>query len=265
MGLIQNPLGSMKGQIKKMEKIVSEWMPLVTCNYIPSSLIYQGFWCTLWPSLRYALPCLSLTKTEADRILLPVYKHLLPKIHTVRTLPIAYRYGTIKYFGLNLPNLHHEQTIAKLDVLMMHHMTPTLTQKHLLHSWEHLQVEAGTGSHFLSTSYQTFGKYCTKCWLSSLWEDISLLPISIKVNNMTLPSLLRENDIPIMEYVISHYNCTTSELKAINRVRLHHKCYSLAHIVSGRGTQFCLLSPAFRSSILSSITFPKTIPIPQDY
>ena len=103
MGLIQNPLGSMKGQIKKMERIVSEWMPIVTCNYLPSHLIIQGFWCTLWPSLKYALPCLSLTKAEADKILLPVYKHLLPKLHTARTLPLTYRYGSIKYYGLGLP------------------------------------------------------------------------------------------------------------------------------------------------------------------
>ena len=74
MGLIQNPLGSMKGQIKKMETTISKWLPLVTCNYLPSSLVYQGFWCSLWPSLKYALPCLSLSKLEADKILLPVYK-----------------------------------------------------------------------------------------------------------------------------------------------------------------------------------------------
>ena len=148
---------------------------------------------------------------------------------------------------------------------MMHHMTPTLTQKHILHSMEHLQIEAGIGTHFLTTSYHLYGKYCTKCWLSSLWEDISDLPISIVINNTPLPPLLRENDNYIMDYVISNYNCTTSELKAINRVRLHHKCYTLAHVSSGKGTQFLHLSPSFSSSILPSITFPKTFPTSKDY
>ena len=68
-----------------------------------------------------------------------------------------------------------------------------------------------------------------------------------------------------MDYVISNYNCTTSELKAINRVRLHHKCYTLAHVSSGKGTQFLHLSPSFSSSILPSITFPKTFPTSKDY
>ena len=203
MGLIQNPLGSMKGQIRKMETTISKWMPLVTCNYLPSYLVHQGFWCSLWPSLKYALPCLFLSKSEAESILLPVYKQLLPRLRAVRTLPLVYRYGSIKYFGLGLPHLHHEQTIAKLDVLMMHHMTPTLTQQHIQHSMEHLQVEAGISAHFLSTSFSTYGRYCTKCWLRCLWEDISDLPIRIVVNNMPSLPLFREQDSFIMEYVIS--------------------------------------------------------------
>ena len=265
MGIIQNPLGTMDGQIGKLEKIIKRWLPLVSNDYLPSHLIYQGFWGTLWPSIRYALPALSLTEGQANRLMTPIYKLLLPKLHVNRCLPLAYRYGTHKYFGMCLPNLHHEQTIAKLDIIMMHLLTTTLTNQHLQQSMEQLQLEVGVGTHFLSLPFHPFGEYTTSCWLHSLWKDIDPLPISIISHNSTNLPLLRTNDQYIMDVVIQHCFLPPSELISVNRVRLHHKCYALSHITNGPGDRLRQLNVNLVTPSSASIIYPNVFPTPTDY
>ena len=117
-----------------------------------------------------------------------------------------------------LPNFFHEQNIAKLDTLMMHQLTDTLTRQHLLQTFEHLQLEVGVGSNFLSLPFATYGCYTTKCWFHTLWKEISNLPIKIDVSNIETFQLLREDDKHIMTQIIYLQRFDTSALKAINRV-----------------------------------------------
>ena len=84
MGVIENPLGEMIGQITKLKEQITNWLPLVSNGYLPPRLTYECFWGTIWPTLRYSLPCLSLTKKEADDLMIPVYKLLLPKDQSCR-------------------------------------------------------------------------------------------------------------------------------------------------------------------------------------
>ena len=265
MGIMQNPLGDMEGQIAKMRKIIDKWLPLVTHGYLPAHLVYQGFWCTLWPSLRYSLPCLSLTQKEADSLMIPLYKLLLPKLNIVRTLPLSYRYGTQKYFGLCFPNLHLEQTIAKLDTFMMHLHSNSLTEQHLLQSSEQLQLEVGTGQHFLTLPYNQYGTYVTSCWFQSLWRDISHLPIRFTITSSPTPPLLRENDGYIMSQIVRLNIFTAQELCSINRVRLHHKCYAISHISTGDGKNFKKVLPSFIPICSNTLQFPQMRPTALDY
>ena len=85
--------------------------------------------------------------------------------------------------------------------------------------------------------------YTTKCWLHTLWKEISNLPIKIEVNNTVTLPLLRDGDAYIISQIVQLNHFSTSALKAINRVRLYHKCYALSHIVSGDGYHYRKLYP----------------------
>ena len=117
-----------------------------------------------------------------------------------------------------LPNFFHEQNIAKLDTLIMHQLIDTSTSQHLLQTFEHLQLEVGIGSNFLSLPFATYGCYTTKCWLHTLCNKISNLPIKINVSNIETLQLLREGDKYIMTQIVSLQRFNTSVLNAINRV-----------------------------------------------
>ena len=51
MGVIQNPLGEMDGQIIKLRQKITNWLPLASNGYLPPRLVYEAFWGTLWPAL----------------------------------------------------------------------------------------------------------------------------------------------------------------------------------------------------------------------
>ena len=256
MGVIQNPLGEMDGQIIKLLQKIPNWLPLASNGYLPPRLVYEAFWGTLWPALRYSLPCLSLTEKEADDLMIPIYKLILPKIKVVGNLPLAYRYGTQKYYGMCLPNFYHEQTIAKLDTLMMHQLTDTLTNQHILHTFEHLQLEVGVGSNFLTLPFKLYGCYTTNCWLHTLWKEISSLPIQIQVNHTPTLPLLRDGDNYIMSQIVQLNHFSTNALRSINRVRLVYKCYAMSHIISGDGYRYRNLSPNFIQTNIDHVQYP---------
>ena len=128
---------------------------------------------------------------------------------------------------------------------MMHQMTDTLTNQHLQQTFENLQLEVGVGASFLTLSFDQYGAYTTKCWLHTLWKEISNLPIKIEVNNAVTLPLLRDKDTYIMSHIIQLNKFSAKELKAINRVRLHHKCYALSHIISGDGYHYRQLCPNY--------------------
>ena len=236
LGVFQAPSGQMNSQLKKLEGIRDKFIPVLTNKYLPQELIWISFWGKLWPSLKYPLAAMSLTQTAADKFMTPLYKHLLPCLKVVRCLPLAYRYSTTKYGGLGLPNLFIEQTIARLSFLMMHGSAKTLPGQYIRHSMEILQLEVGVGTHFFHLPYSKFGNYTTSCWLSSLWQHVSNLPITIKYKQPTFLRLQRTDDRYIMEVIQNLGQPSVTNLKSINRVRLFYHSYSLADIVNGTGT-----------------------------
>ena len=179
MGVIQAPSGDMEGQISKLEKIIGKWLPFLTNGYLHRRLVWRGFWGKLWPSLRYPLPAMTLTKIQSKELMMPLLKVLIPKLGVTTALPLAYRYSSVKYLGLGIPSLHLEQTIEKLTYYMMHFNASTLTGKHMRHSAEQLQLELGIGTFFIHASFREYGKYTTSCWMKSLWQEVSRLPIKI--------------------------------------------------------------------------------------
>ena len=235
IGVFQAPSGQMKSQLKKLEGIRDKFIPVLTNKYLPQELVWISFWGKLWMSLQYPLPAMSLTQAVADKFMTPLYKHLLPCLKVVRCLPLAYRYSTTKYGGLGLPNLFIEQTIARLSFLMMHGAAKTLPGQHIRHSMEMLQLEVGVGTHFFHLPYSKYGIYTTTCWIGTLWQHTSNLPITIEYNHPINLPLQRAGDKYIMEIVQNLGQPSVTTMKSINRARLFYHCYSLADIANGTG------------------------------
>ena len=139
---------------------------------------------------------------------------------------------------------------------MMHQLTDTLTNQHILHTFEHLQLEVGVGSNFLTLPFKLYGCYTTKCWLHTLWKEISSLPIQIQVNHTPTLPLLRDGDNYIMSQIVQLNHFSTNALRSINRVRLVYKCYAMSHIISGDGYRYRNVSPNFIQTNIDNVQYP---------
>lgn len=139
-------------------------------------------------------------------MIIPLYQKLLPKLGVVGNLPIAFRYGSEKYFGFGLHDVHLDHDIAKLDIYivhftsstLIHNHTPTLIGQHIQQTVERLQLEVGVDTPFFHLPYGIYGIYTTICWLGRIWTQISNLPFRVECRKQPIMGIQRVGDEYIM-------------------------------------------------------------------
>ena len=81
---------------------------------------------------------------------------------------------------------------------MMHEVAKHMPDQHIRHSTEMLQLEVGVGTHFFNLPHSKFGTYTISYWLSTLWQHILNLPITIEYKYPAFLPLQQAGDIYIM-------------------------------------------------------------------
>ena len=254
MGIWQAPSGQMNSQLEKMANINKDYIDLLQTNYLHRKIVWTSFWGSHWPSLKYCLSGLSISKDEGDTLMIPLYKKLMPKLGVVGNAPLVYRYGSEKYFGFGLPDIHIDHIIAKINIYTVHftpstilnNHTPTLLGQHIQQTAERLQLEIGIDTPFFHLPYSVYGIYTTSCWLSHLCDQIERLPIRIECRKQPQMGIQRVGDEYIMAAVTHLDTYNTDQLLSINNVRLALRCYTIADLLDGTGyynTSFCFPTP----------------------
>ena len=108
---------------------------------------------------------LSLWSINLERrrgiLMIPLYKKLLLKLGVVDNLPLAFCYGSEKYLGFGLPDVHLDHVIEKLNIYivhftsstLLHNHTPALLGQHIQQTSERLQLEVGIDTPFFHLPY----------------------------------------------------------------------------------------------------------------
>jgi len=68
--------------------------------------------------LAYPLPATTFTQKQCKAIMSPILAQGLPSTGYVRTFPHALAHGPKKFCGVNIPNLHTEQTLSHIHTLI---------------------------------------------------------------------------------------------------------------------------------------------------
>ena len=266
MGIWQAPNGKMKAQLTKMADCINDYKILLDNGYLNRKTIWISFWGSHWPALKYALPALSLSKEEGDKLMRPLYKSLLPKLGVVGSLPFEYRYGSLKYHGLGLPNIYLENIIEVINVFTVHFPITSMVGQHLQQVSERLQMEVGIDTPFLHLPFHLYGVYTTPNYLGHLWKQIANLPLRIECRKQPTMQLQREGDKYIMELIVKLQKYSPTELTSINNVRLALRCYSLADILDGAGKYIQpFVFKRRRRHIKSKFNWPKSKPSYKDF
>jgi hypothetical protein len=80
LGIYLAPDGNHKQQLNKMLQLSTRWADSMRSGKIPKDDAWLAFQLTIWKSLLYPLPALSLSPEACESIMRPLLHYLLPAI-----------------------------------------------------------------------------------------------------------------------------------------------------------------------------------------
>lgn len=234
VGVDQALDGSMTGQLTSLLSKVDRWSTSLCQGTIPRHIAWAAIRSKIWPCLRFPLSSSTLTRQQGRTLMGRLYKHLLPRLGTNRSIAAAVRYGPLSVAGLDLPDPYIYQ--GSMQVALFHQLYGTDTREgHLLRiSLEHLQLEVGCGSPVLLTDYSKYGFLATHSWLRCLWEFVSQYSIRLEAD-YPIPPLCREHDQYIMDTLVINPQLSKADLISANRCRLHLRLLVFSDLATGGG------------------------------
>ena len=180
-----------------------------------------------------------------------LYCPLLPKLGCNRNFPLLLRYNTSLLLGLALYDPDIEQGVSKIEVLLTHGASSSMTGKLLLTLYEQHQLEIGIFTPSFMLPYATYSKSTPVSWLVEIWEFTHRHKVELKDSDPVLPRTLREYDCSLINIFINEKDLSTQVVIALNRVCCYLQVLSLADIAIGDG---CIISWRFLHGILGEST-----------
>jgi len=165
-----------------------------------------------------------------------------PLLHTglakggiVRTLPRALVHGPLQYGGLDLPDLHTEQTAAHIKTLLRFGNKCDHPTGFLLHAMaEALRLELGYNGELFSAPAELSANL-TDSWITHLWRIAHESQLMLLLD-FESPSPGRVNDVELMRLFIDSGQ-QQPHLKLLNECRMFLHAFYLSDIVDATGSR----------------------------
>jgi hypothetical protein len=106
-----------------------------------------GAYCT--PSLAYGTPATTLSYKECEDVQRPLVAAILPKNGIFRNAARKFVFGSATYCGLGLDDLTTVQNFSRLQYLIGHIRSKSITSKLIRQQLDHTQLEIGCTSQVL--------------------------------------------------------------------------------------------------------------------
>jgi len=150
------------------------------------------------PKVTYPLATMTFSQEQCNRIMRPLLQTGLAKGGVVCTFPRAVVHGPLKYGGLDLPNLHTEQTLMHVKTLLQYGSDHEHLTGFLLHATvEALCLELGYCGEMFSAPAD-FSNNLTDLWLTHLWHTAHECHFLI-LSDFDSPMPVRLHDIKLMQ------------------------------------------------------------------
>jgi hypothetical protein len=234
LGVILSPSGSTIQSCRTLHAKAIEYASHIT----GSSLSREEAWCSyilhFLPAVTFSLPVSSFTETQCEKNQSPAIMAVLPKLHFNRHTARSIVFGPVAMGGIGLPHIYATQSIGQLQLFIGHTRSADKTEKYIRITMSYLQLLTGSNTALLQLPYPKYDKWIDHSWLTSIWKLCHRSRIDISVKNHWTPSLLRTNDVMLMDYfIMNKYN--PNELALLNKCRIYLQVLSLADITSADG------------------------------
>ena len=216
-----------------------------------AEVIYRERWL---PSVGYCLPITQFSIKQCQKIQIPFYQAILPKMGFNRHIPTAVRFGPKKYNGKGLADFATQQHIQHLERFCGHIRRQKEIGNLLQIEMDTIQLIMGSRHHFfqLDPSIYCYGE---KSFVQYLWEHNYNNNITIHLHDPWRIQPARENDLFIMDEMIKKVT-KMDVLCRMNDVRLFLQVTRLSDISveSGDALDLSILNGTPKPNCL---TWPK--------
>jgi len=187
----------------------------------------------LW-QIYYVLPATTLSPQQCKQIMQPYLQTGLAAAGYLKSFPRAIVHAPHYHFGLGLTDLHTEQGITHLLLLLCHgHCTDNLTRQLIWGSLKNMCLEMGFSGSIFMLPYNDLHCLATKSWVKTAWQFQQTHKIWLETDIQDLTTS-RINDKLIMPafYEAGFQGC---DLACLNCCQIYVQCTSLADLCNGSG------------------------------
>ncbi len=251
------PDGNMRTELKYLISVAMEWHSKMSRSKLSQHDATFSLRQVILQKLTYPLLATTFSPVDANSIMAPILRQGLPRAGIVRTYPRPLVYGPNRYAGLDIPNLHTEQTILHI-VQVLAIPDPTDVTAFLLRSCSELmRLELGWAGELFAAPI-CLEAMVTPSWLKHVWLTVQSLDISIHTGSGCPPP--RQGDIEIMRLFLQHSIRDADTLLSLNRCCMHLHAFWVSDLCTGTGDALISGAETSRAPCPSPWNWPKTLP-----
>jgi hypothetical protein len=197
------------------------------------SMAYGAYY---MPNLAYGTPSNTLSYETCEVVQGAVVAAILPKMGIVRNAARKVVFGSEKYCGLGLDHLATIQNYSRLQYLIGHIRSKSITSKLIHQKSEYTQLEIGFPAQVLGQDYNRYIQaiLCPN-WITAIWESLHACNASVAINSEWIHQPERIGDVTIMEELTGSALVNKRDLAEINRCHVYLRVFFLSDIVNVQG------------------------------
>jgi hypothetical protein len=145
-------------------------------------------------------------------------------------------FGTAKYGGLGINHLATIQNYSRLQYLIGHIRSKSITSKLIRQQLDYTQLESGCSAQVLGQDFTPYSQdiFCPN-WITEIWEYLHACKATVGINSEWIPQSAQIGDITIMEELTVSDLVNKRDLADINRCRVYLRVFFLSDIVNIQG------------------------------
>jgi hypothetical protein len=177
-------------------------------------------------SLTYGTPATTLSYNECEDVQRAVVAAILSKMGIVRNAARKVVFGSAKYCGLGRNHLETIQNYSRLQYLIGHIRSKSITSKLIRQQLDYTQLEIGCSAQVLGQDYNRYSQ-ASLCpnWITAIWESLYACKASVAINSDWIPQPAIIGDITIMEELTGSALVNKRDLTDINRCRVYLRVF----------------------------------------
>jgi hypothetical protein len=188
------------------------------------------------PSMAYGTPATALSYKECEDVQRAVAAVIIPKMGIVPNAARKVVFGSAKYCGLGIDHLETIQNYSRLQFLIGHIRSVSITSKFICQQLDCTQLKIGCPAQVLHQDYNRYSQaiLCPN-WTTAIWDSLHTCKASVAINSDWIPQPARIGDMTIMEELMGSTLKNKIYLAEINRCRVYLQVFFLSDIVNIQG------------------------------